>query len=90
VDPDADKLMDEFVKVSDEAKQKEIMNQIEALFVKDAPALPLYPQVDWYEYSTAHFTGWPDKDNAYAPGTPFQSPNGIMSALPLLTTIKPK
>jgi peptide/nickel transport system substrate-binding protein len=90
VDPDADKLMGEFVKTADETKQKEIMNQIQMLFIKDAPALPLYPQVDWYEYSTAHFTGWPDKDNAYAPGTPFQVPSGYISALPLLTTIKPK
>jgi peptide/nickel transport system substrate-binding protein len=90
VDPEADKLMDEFVKTSDDAKQKEIMSQIEAIFIKDAPALPLFPGPDWYEYSTKNFTGWPSKEDAYAPGAPYDAPNGFMSPLFLLTTVKPK
>lgn len=90
VDEEADKLFDEFVTVSDPAKQKEIMNKIQTIFVEDAPALPLFPGPDWYEYSTKNFTGWPSEEDAYAPGSPYCAPVGFMSPLFLLTTIKPK
>ena len=90
VDSDAEALFGEFVQVSDPARQKEIMNQIEAIFIKDAPALPLFPGPDWYEYSTKNFTGWPTKEDPYAPGSPYNAPTGFMSPLFLLTTIQPK
>jgi peptide/nickel transport system substrate-binding protein len=90
VDPQADKLLEEFAKTSDPARQKEIMNQLQMIFVNDAPALPLFPGPDWYEYVTTHFTGFPTKDDPYAPGPPFGTPNGYASPLILLTTVKPK
>lgn len=89
VSPEADALMDEFVTVSDPARQKEIMAQLEQIFVDNAPALPLFPGPDWYEYSTLHFTGWPTAEDNYAPGTPYASPSGFMSPLFLLTNVKP-
>ena len=90
VDPEADKLIEEFAKTSDLAKQKEIMNQLQMIFVKDAPALPLFPGPDWYEYVTTRFTGFPTAEDPYAPGPPFGTPNGYASPLILLTTVKPK
>jgi peptide/nickel transport system substrate-binding protein len=90
VSADADKLLDEFAKTSDLAKQKEIMNEIQMVFVNEAPALPLYPQIDWYEYNTARFSGWPSKDNPYAPGTPFAAPVNMESPLLVVTGITPK
>jgi peptide/nickel transport system substrate-binding protein len=90
VDPEADKLLDQFANTSDAAKQKEYMNQIQALFVKDAPTLPLFPGPDWYEYVTTRFTGFPTKDDPYAPGAPYNTPGNAGNTLLLLTTIKPK
>jgi peptide/nickel transport system substrate-binding protein len=90
VDPEADKLMEEFVNTSDAAKQKELMNQIQMLFVNDAPALPLFPGPDWYEYNTMRFTDWPTRDNPYAPGPPYNAPYNSLSPLFILTTVKPK
>lgn len=89
-DPEADKLLEEFAMTSDPARQKEIMNQLQMIFVKDAPALPLFPGPDWYEYVTTRFTDWPTEENPYAPGPPFGTPNGYASPLILLTTVKPK
>jgi peptide/nickel transport system substrate-binding protein len=89
VDPQADNLLDQYAKTADPAQQKDIMNQLQMLFVQDAPALPLYPQVDWYEYSTKNFTGWPDKDNPFVPGAPFDTPSFSPQALILITAIKP-
>jgi peptide/nickel transport system substrate-binding protein len=89
VSPEADVLLDEFAKTSDIATQKELMGQIEMLFVEQAPVLPLFPGPDWYEYSTARFTGWPSADNNYAPGVPYAyAPYN--ATLIVLTTITPK
>ena len=90
VDPKADELLDQFAKTSDPAKQKDLMNQLQMIFVNDAPALPLFPGPDWYEYVTTKFTDWPTKDNPYAPGPPYSSPSIAASPLFIMTTVKPK
>jgi peptide/nickel transport system substrate-binding protein len=90
VDPQADTLIEEFGKTSDAARQKEIMNQLQMIFVNDAPALPLFPGPDWYEYVTTRFTGFPTKDNPYAPGPPWNTPPFAPNALLVLTAVTPK
>jgi len=88
INPEVDNLLEEFAKTSDPAKQKEIMDQIQMIFVNEAPALPLFPGPDWYEYNTTRFTGFPTKDDPYAPGPPFTAP--YEHTLIILTTVKPK
>jgi peptide/nickel transport system substrate-binding protein len=89
VSPDADKILAQFSQTADPTLQKQYASQLEAIFVKEAPALPLFPGVDWYEYSSARFNGFPSQDNAYAPGVPW--PGGpYNTALIVLTTITPK
>ena len=89
VNSQADTLLENFAKTSDINQQKQIMAQIEAIFVDQAPALPLFPGPDWYEYTTTRFTGFPTADNPYAPGVPY--PNSPYNTpLIVLTTIKPK
>ena len=89
VNADADALLEQFAQTSDIAQQKKIMNQIEMIFVNEAPVLPLFPGPDWYEYNTTRFTGFPSAENPYAPGVPW--PYGpYNTALIVLTTITPK
>jgi ABC-type dipeptide transport system, periplasmic component len=88
-DPVVDTLLEQFAQTSDLSAQKEIMNKVEAQFGIDAPVLPLFPGPDWYEYSTKHFTGFPTKENPYAPGVPYAyAPYN--ATLIVLTTITPK
>ena len=89
-DPQADPLLAQFGQTSDPAQQKSIINQLQAIYVKDAPALPLFPGPDWYEYVTTRFTGFPTKDNPYAPGPPWNTPVLSPNPLLVLTNIKPK
>jgi peptide/nickel transport system substrate-binding protein len=89
VNPEADTLLEQFAKTSDIAQQKQIINQIEMLFVNNAPALPLFPGPDWYEYNTTRFTGFPSADDPYAPGVPYGN-SPYNTPLIILTTIKPK
>jgi peptide/nickel transport system substrate-binding protein len=68
--PEADKLLDQFSSTVDLAQQKLIADQLQMLFVNEAPALPLFPAWVMYEYSTRNFSGFPDANNNYAPGNP--------------------
>ena len=89
VNAQADTLLEQFAATSDAAQQKTLMNQIQAIYVDQAPSLPLFPGPDWYEYTTLRFTGFPDAANPYAPGVPY--PNSPYNTpLIVLTTIKPK
>jgi peptide/nickel transport system substrate-binding protein len=89
ISKDADALLEEFALTSDPAKQKEIMGKLQMVFINEAPVLPLFPGPDWYEFSTARFTGWPSKDNNYVPGIPYSN-TPYNTPLIVLTTIKPK
>jgi peptide/nickel transport system substrate-binding protein len=89
VSPQADTLLAQFAQTSDVSQQKQIMSQIENLFVNEAPVLPLFPGPDWYEYNTSRFTGFPSKDNPYAPGVPYPA-SPYNTPLIVLTTITPK
>jgi peptide/nickel transport system substrate-binding protein len=90
VDPQADKLIEQFGQTSDPAVQKDLMNQLQMLFVNDAPALPLFPGPDWYEYVTTRFTGFPTKEDPYAPGPPWNTPVFSPNGLLVLVNLKPK
>jgi peptide/nickel transport system substrate-binding protein len=88
-DPVVDTLLSQFAQTSSIANQKQLMNKVEAQFVADAPALPLFPGPDWYEYNTSRFTGFPTAKNPYAPGIPYAY-NPYNATLIILTTITPK
>lgn len=83
---EATKLLDQFASTSDTNQQKKIMEQLQMIFVKEAPVIPIYGGPDWGEYSTLKFTGFPDKNNAYAPLTPY---DGGGCTFIVLTTVKP-
>ncbi len=86
----ADSALDQFARTADPARQKALMNELQAIFVANAPALPLFPGPDWYEYSTARFTGFPTKENPYAPGPLYSSPSISLNGLMVLTSLQPK
>jgi peptide/nickel transport system substrate-binding protein len=83
---EADKLLDELAAATDPAKQKEIVNKLEMVFVENAPAIPLFPGPSWGEYNDSRFVDWPNQDNPYAKLTPNDPPGELL----VLTTVKPK
>jgi peptide/nickel transport system substrate-binding protein len=87
--PEADTLLEEFAQTSDPDQQKSLMSQIEAIFIENAPAIPLFPGPDWYEYNTTRFTGFPSAEDPYAPGVPYGG-SPYNTPLIVLTTITPK
>ncbi|HLT66472.1 MAG TPA: ABC transporter substrate-binding protein [Microbacterium sp.] len=83
-DPKADELIDAFAATSDEAEQHDIVNQLQQLYVDDAPVVPLFPGPEWGAYTDARFTGWPTEDNPYATLST-RSPTTVL----VLTSLQP-
>ncbi len=61
-----DRLLAQYASTTNSATQHSIMDKLQAVLENDVPLIPVLEQVDWDEYSTAHFTGWPSAANPYA------------------------
>ncbi len=57
------------------AQQLQVIHSIEKLMVTDVPLIPVTEGVDWYQYDTSAFTGWPTQTDPYAQPSPYQSPD---------------
>jgi len=78
-------LLDRAAASQNEAEQKELFAELDRIFMKDAPAIPLmYRPLEFYEYNESTWTGFPNADNPVAP--PQQGGAGIK----ILYVIKPK
>ncbi len=69
-------LLDRAAASQNEAEQKELFAELDRIFMKDAPVIPLmYRPLEFYEYNESVWTGFPNADNPTAP--PQQSGAGI-------------
>jgi peptide/nickel transport system substrate-binding protein len=74
-DPKTDQYLNQYASTTDAAKQKQAIMGVEQVFVQNQPFIPLWTGADYDEYSTAHFTGWPDQSNPYSSGSPNTAPD---------------
>jgi peptide/nickel transport system substrate-binding protein len=82
--PAADSLFNQYPAAS-QSQQVSILHQIEKMMVDDVPLIPMTEGVDWYQYDTSNFTGWPTQSDPYAQPSPYQFPDDGM----VLTRLKP-
>ena len=64
--PATDKLLDEYSTTTSAAMQQSILNQLQQVMVSQVPFIPVVEGVDWYQYDTSSFTGWPTSSDPYA------------------------
>lgn len=81
-----DDLVNQWAATTDVNKQKELCVELEKIFVANLPVIPLYYQPEWGAYNTLRVTGFPDKNNAYAPLSNVAS---FPTYFIVLTTVKP-
>src|SRR5437588_319510 len=74
-DPKTDQYLNQYASTTDTATQKQAIMGVEQVFVQNQPFIPLWTGADYDEYSTAHFTGWPDENNPYSSGSPNTAPD---------------
>jgi peptide/nickel transport system substrate-binding protein len=85
VSPEADTLLAQFAASTDEAEQKDLINQLQMLYVEQFPAIPLFPGPQWGQYNSTRFTDFPNGDNPYS----ILSTYAYTERLIVMTTIKP-
>jgi peptide/nickel transport system substrate-binding protein len=73
--PATDALLNSYATANSTAAQHSIVDQLEQVMLKDVPLIPVTESVDWYEYNTADFTGWPTASDPYAQPGPALTPD---------------
>lgn len=73
--PATDALIKAYSVTTDIATQKRIMDKLQLVMLKDVPVIPVNESVDWYEYDTTSFTGWPTPSNQYAQPSIYDYPD---------------
>ncbi len=86
--PTADAALLAFEREPDPAEQRRLVDNLQAVFAAEVPAIPLYPNPSWAEYNTRRFDGFPSRDNPYADPSPNKFDRG--ECLLVLTSLVPK
>ena len=73
----ADSLFKEFERTSDKEEIKDIIYNLQSLFIEHAPSIPLFAEVSWAECNTKFFTNFPSAENPYATLSPNYSPENL-------------
>jgi peptide/nickel transport system substrate-binding protein len=86
--PSADAALMAFEREADPAQQRQLANELQRIFVAEAPAIPLYPNPSWAEYNTSRFVGFPSAEAPYADPSPNKFDRG--ESLLILTRLRPR
>jgi peptide/nickel transport system substrate-binding protein len=82
-DPATDQLLNQYASSVDSHTQTQALYGLQKIVVEQLPSIPLIYGATWYEYSTAHFSGWPDANNQYAVPSPYTLPDAEIVVLNL-------
>lgn len=82
----ADALLERYESTTDPVTQRQILSELQHMFVAEAPAIPLHFNPSWGEFNTRRFVGFPTADDPYAMGTPNMPPGPLL----VLTRIRPR
>jgi peptide/nickel transport system substrate-binding protein len=67
-------------------QQHQVIDKIENVMDTQFPVIPVTEGVDWFQYNSMAFSGWPTAADPYAQPSPYQSPDmGVV-----LTHLQPK
>lgn len=71
-DKTTDQLLNQYASTSDPATQKQAIQGLTDIMAKQLPVIPVLDAVQFFEYTTDHWTGWPTPQNPYAIGSSYQ------------------
>jgi peptide/nickel transport system substrate-binding protein len=73
--PQTDALINEYGSTTSVTEQHSIVDQLEKVMLADVPVIPVTEEVDWFQYSTTSFSGWPTPSNPYAQPAAYNYPD---------------
>lgn len=84
----ADAALAAFEREADPERLRSLADDLQRIFVEEAPAIPLYPNPSWAEYNTSRIVGFPTAANPFADPSPNKFDRG--ECLLVLTTLAPR
>ena len=73
--PATDALINQYAQTTSQATQQSIVDQLEKVMLSDVPVIPITEAVDWFQYDTGSFSGWPTPSNPYAQPAAYNYPD---------------
>jgi peptide/nickel transport system substrate-binding protein len=73
--PATDALINAYGATTSADQQHSIVDQLEKVMLQDVPVIPVTESVDWFQYDTGSFTGWPTPGNPYAQPAAYNYPD---------------
>jgi peptide/nickel transport system substrate-binding protein len=72
--PSTDALFNQYSSATP-AKQVQLIHKIEGVMTKQIPFIPITEGVDWFQYNSSAFSGWPTAADPYAQAAPYSTPD---------------
>jgi peptide/nickel transport system substrate-binding protein len=73
--PATDKLINEYAKTANTTTQHSIVDQLQKVMLSQVPVIPVTESVDWFQYDTGSFSGWPTPSDPYAQPAAYNYPD---------------
>ena len=64
--PAVDALLNQYTATTNAATQQSIINKLQLVMVNQVPVIPVLEEVDWFQYNSKQYTGFPSPSNPYA------------------------
>lgn len=71
-DPQTDQLLKQYASTSDTNTQVQAIQGLTAIMADKLPVIPVLDAIQFFEYTTVNWTGWPTPENPYAIGSAYQ------------------
>ena len=85
-DQKVDNLINQFPTTTSPSEQQSIVSQLEKVMLTEVPLIPVTESVDWFQYDTSKFSGWPSPSNQYAQPAAYNYPDWEQVMLNLTPT----
>ena len=79
-----DALINQYATTADPAQQHSIVSQLQKVMLSEVPVIPITEAVDWFQYDTGSFSGWPTQGNPYAQPAAYNYPDWGQTMLHLV------
>ncbi|MHB2029147.1 MAG: ABC transporter substrate-binding protein [Acidimicrobiales bacterium] len=73
--PGVDKLLNSYFTTTNVATQHSIVAKLEHVMVTQYPVIPVLEEVDWFQYNSKEFTGYPTAAHPYAQAGLYNEPD---------------
>jgi peptide/nickel transport system substrate-binding protein len=68
-------LLQQYAQTTSTTTQQSLLDQVQQVMVTQVPVIPVVEAVDWFQYDTGSFSGWPTSSDPYAQPAVYNYPD---------------